>query len=365
MKWHFIPHPPAFVEMGVTQRDQFRNNEVDLYESIVRESIQNSLDATPNNEQTRVAFSWVNGSSKLESAYVEQLFDTQIDHAKSSGLEVDLIDFSKPSALIIEDFGTIGLTGSIEEKDDKNFSDFWRRHGRSHKTGTNRGRWGLGKVVYPSSSMLGAFFGLTIRKNDPNTYLMGQTVLDLRTHHGKEYDPHAYFSDMKGSDYHDMIQIPTADSNYIKNFSNQFSLSRTTEPGLSIVIPYPHKALTIENMIGVAIVNYFYPILTGQLVLEFDNQTIGARNIRELAHIYAKGKLPEIDPLFDFIEEVNEAIQKGNLLSLKDSWVDDAKLDEDDFEPKDLDTIRATFADKSLLVSGCRWRSRQNLKRTF
>ncbi len=59
IKWHFIPQPACFVETGVTQRDQFRNDEVDLYETIVRESIQNSLDATPAGKSTRVSFKYV------------------------------------------------------------------------------------------------------------------------------------------------------------------------------------------------------------------------------------------------------------------------------------------------------------------
>ena len=295
MKWHFIPQLACYVEAGVTQRDQFRNDEVDLYETIVRESIQNSLDATSNGEQTRVSFSWIDAGSALKPDYLEKIFDEQIDHARSSGLEVDLIDFSQPAALIIEDFGTTGLTGSINEKDNENFSDFWRRHGRSHKTGTSRGRWGLGKLVYSSSSMLGAFFGLTVRQDDSNTYLMGQTVLDLRTHQGKEYPAHAYFSDMLGEDIREKIPVPTTDSSDIDIFSTQFGIRRVNEQGLSIVIPFPKHSITKENMIGVAIVNYFYPILTGQLVLEFDGQLVDAGNVRELAHIFAKGKIPEIE----------------------------------------------------------------------
>lgn len=348
MKWHFIPQPACFVEAGVTQRDQFRNDEVDLYETIVREAVQNSLDATANGEQTRVSFRLINDNN-LDSAFLEHLVETQVDHARSSGLEVDLVDFTQPTALVIEDFGTSGLTGSIEDKDNDNFSDFWRRHGRSHKTGTSRGRWGLGKLVYSSSSMLGMFFGLTVRKDDPNAYLMGQTVLDLRSHDGKEYPAHAYFSDMKGNDIHDMIPVPTTDTDYIEYFSSQFGLNRSTESGLSIVIPFPHQALTMENMIGVAIVNYFYPVLTDQLVMEFDGQMINKKNIRELANTYTKEKIPDIDQLFDFIEESNQAIKNGTVLSLKESWVDDVRLNEDDFDSEDLDQIRTAFTDEKLV----------------
>lgn len=267
MKWHFIPQLACYVETGVTQRDQFRNDEVDLYDTIVREAVQNSLDATPNENQTRVSFRWIRAEDEIDPAYMEGLFETQIDHARASGLELDEVDFSFSTALIIEDFGTRGLTGSTRTKDNDNFSDFWRRHGKSHKTGTSRGRWGLGKLVYSSSSMVGAFFGMTIRENDPKRYLMGQTVLDLRTHEGKEYPPHAYFSEMVGDDIATQIPVPTENEEFIDAFTKHFRLSRQAESGLSVVIPFPHKALQADNMIGVAIVNYFYPIISGQLVL--------------------------------------------------------------------------------------------------
>lgn len=351
MKWHFIPQLACYVETGVTQRDQFRNDEVDLYDTIVREAVQNSLDATESGNQTRVVFKWVTlGEGDGEdNKFIRSLLDTQIEHARSSGLELDEVDFSYPTALVIEDFGTRGLTGSTNSWDDGNFSDFWRRHGKSHKTGTSRGRWGLGKLVYSSSSLVAAFFGLTVRSGDPKRYLMGQTVLDLRTHEGKRYPPHAYFSEMLGDDLESQIPIPNDDEAYVERFSTTFGLTRTAEPGLSVVIPFPQKALQPDNMIGVAIVNYFYPILSGQLVLAFNDLTVDAGNIRELAHIYAKGRIHDIDPLFDFIEEANEAIRSNQLLTLKESWIEDTRLDEEDFEDNDLETIRAAFGNRKLV----------------
>ncbi len=346
MKWHFIPQLACYVETGVTQRDQFRNDEVELYDTIVREAVQNSLDATPNGETTKVVFRWVSFNDGLDPKYVKDLLENQLDHAKSSGIEVANIDFEQPAALIIEDYGTSGLTGSTDSKDEDNFSDFWRRHGKSHKTGTNRGRWGLGKLVYSSSSVVCAFFGVTIRNSDPNRYLMGQTVLDLRTHEGKEYPPHAYFSEMVGEEIHEKVPLPINDTDFIEYFSEQFGISRVDEPGLSIVIPFPDNTLQPEKMIEVAIVNYFYPIITEQLTLFFNDLEINKENIRKLAHEYAKSRIHDIDPLFDFIEQTNRCIQNNDLLSLKPSWINDTKLAEDDFDQDILENVRESFASK-------------------
>jgi hypothetical protein len=267
MKWHFVPQPQNLVETEVTQRDQFRNDEVDLSDTIVREAVQNSLDAAIGDNQVRVNFRWVNGSSGLQNGYMQQLFDGHLEHATAAGIELNELDFNNPSALIIEDFGTRGLTGAVDQKDDDNFTDFWRRHGRSHKTGRSRGRWGLGKLVYSSSSLLSSFFGVTVRPGDSDKYLMGQAVLGFHKHGGIEYPAHAFFSDLAGEDINSQIQVPVRGGEFTNTFCNNFCMERQDHTGLSIAIPFPNPELKLENMIAVGIVNYFYPILAGQLVL--------------------------------------------------------------------------------------------------
>lgn len=63
MKWHFSPQLPGQVETEVTQRDQFSNDEVELAETIVREAVQNSLDAAVDDPANiRVTFKWLDKS---------------------------------------------------------------------------------------------------------------------------------------------------------------------------------------------------------------------------------------------------------------------------------------------------------------
>ena len=348
MKWHFVPQPLNLVETEVTQRDQFRNDDVDLSDAIVRESVQNSLDASNDNQQVKVSFRWINGQSNLEKDFVASLLVGQLEHAKSAGFDIDEVDLDNPSALIIEDFGTKGLTGAVDSKDDDNFTDFWRRHGRSHKTGLSRGRWGLGKLVYSSSSLISTFFGITIRNGDPERYMMGQTVLGFHKHDGVEYPAHSFFSEILGDDPNQQIQTPVRDNDFIETFCHNFELERRNQSGLSITVPFPNKELDLDNMIAVGIVNYFYPIIAGQLILQFDNVEINSNNIRELANRYAKGKLTDIDLLFDFIGEAHTT-PESDLLVLKKSWADDNRLDEDDFDPDDLEKIREQFTNKEIV----------------
>ncbi len=350
MKWFFTPQLPGQVESEITQRDQFSNDELQLSETIVRESIQNSLDAADNEQsQVSVIFRWVDKSHGLSSEFMQQLFDGQLNHARAAKLNVDAVSFDEPVALLIEDFGTKGLTGSINSKDDDNFSDFWRRHGKSHKTGKSRGRWGLGKLVYSTTSQLGVFFGATLRKDDPKLHVMGQTVLNLREVDGQQYPPHGFFSDTEGDDILTKIPVPLLDENLIMQFREQFSLARADKPGLSVMIPFPNPDFSQEAMMGVGIVNYFYPIITGQLLLQFNEDRITRDNIRELAHKHTSQSFSDIDTLFDFIEEIHTT-NADDMLELKASWANDQKLDESDIEEADLELIRQRFSNNEMVA---------------
>ena len=350
MKWYFSAQLPGQVETEVTQRDQFSNDEVKIAETIVREAVQNSLDAAVDEpSRVRVTFRWLDETDGLDSTFLRSLFQEQLEHAEISGIDVASVDFDQPRALVIEDFGTRGLTGSTNNIDDDNFSDFWRRHGKSHKTGKSRGRWGLGKLVYSTSSELGVFFGATVRKEDPTVHIMGQTVLNLRTVGDRKYPPHAFFADIEGQgDIRNEVPVPLRDPALINDFQRQFSLERAHKPGLSVVIPFPNKDFQLDSMIGVAIVNYFYPLITGQLVLQFDDVVINNENIRELARVHAADSFHDIDTLFDFIEAAN-LTRPEQLLNLKMSWADDQKLGADDFDEKDLERIQEQFSAGNLI----------------
>ena len=345
MKWFFQVHPPSQVEFEVTQRDQFSNDSVSLNETIVREAVQNSLDAGKDpGELIKVSFRWLDMTDGLQSDYLKSLLREQLPHARAAGIDVERINFDDPRALVIEDFGTKGLTGQTSAKDDDNFSDFWRRHGKSHKSGTSRGRWGLGKLVYSTTSELGVFFGLTLRENDPVAHLMGQSVLSLYEYEGKQYQPHSYFADQSTpEDYINNIAIPVREQELVNEFRDHFNLERTNQSGLSIVIPFPDKSFDRNSMIRVAIENYFYPIVTGQLTLVFDEIEVNKSNIRQLANTHEVNMYSNTEILFDFIEAATSQ-KPDQLLTLKSSWSEDKKLNENDFSEDDLNSLKIKFA---------------------
>ena len=91
MFWHFSPLLADQVETEITQRDQFNNDDVDISETIVREAIQNSLDAAATDPaQVRVSFRWMDRSSGLSRFFLESLLRDQIPHARAAEVDVDL-----------------------------------------------------------------------------------------------------------------------------------------------------------------------------------------------------------------------------------------------------------------------------------
>ena len=138
-----------------------------ITDALVRESIQNSLDASAGRGPVKVRFSFFSGSGKDSNEIRNLYIDGLGPHlqTKHSGLQ----EVPSPSAgldyILIEDFRTRGLQGDIYQYDDlddegkrNDFYYFWRNIGRTQKESTDLGRWGLGKTVFQAASRINSFF---------------------------------------------------------------------------------------------------------------------------------------------------------------------------------------------------------------
>ena len=95
MYWHFPRLWPDQVETEITQRDQFNNDAVSISETIVREAIQNSLDAAISDPaRVRVSFRWVDKSNGIDPAFFEVLFNGQLEHAEAARIDLTSLDLS-------------------------------------------------------------------------------------------------------------------------------------------------------------------------------------------------------------------------------------------------------------------------------
>ncbi len=277
--WIFSPVSAASVRRDPNETELFKTEQAGEGEyagtdALVREVIQNSLDAGHREEPVRVRFA-LHSNSELPARERQAHYFSRLEPA----LEFREVGFSEgvpelPNGfLVCEDFGTSGLAGDpnlitdppkgLKERQD--FFWFWRNIGRSGKTGDDLGRWGLGKTVYRAASRVGCMFGLTVRKIDNRELLMGQAVLKIHRHQDGEYAPEGFWCSGAGN-----AGTPLAieNSNELKKFRREWKLTRNQEPGLSVVVPYVADELRAESLLRLVVVNFFLPIINGELVVD-------------------------------------------------------------------------------------------------
>lgn len=349
-EWVFNRRPDGEVESEITQRDQFANDDVTLAASLVRETVQNSLDAAINGSPSseapvRVSFRLNDVDTPTGQGLLESLVDDQIDHARAAGIEEDPEGlFSKPAVLVIEDFNTTGLVGATAQWDNNPFTDFWRRHGRGHKKGTARGRWGLGKIVFSLSSRLGVFFGATIRSGEWIPLVMGQTVLNFHPYEGKIYKPHAFFGETYRPDPEDPdadIVVPIDDEALWKRLSSEFgAIRRDEEPGLTVFVPFPKEGITESAILKEAVENYFYPLMTGELVITVGDRVIDSASIEAIAS-ELEGEIRDISSHLQFVARTGEVPGSRRFRSMV--LGPNEELGEDSFKASDLEALREQY----------------------
>jgi len=322
-KWNFIPTHKGGVQQSNAADNFFREDSANMVENLVRENIQNALDARSEKKPVLVRFS-LTSLPKDKVNFLKELLATGkgsvLSHyrqaCEESDIEPEDPDFKAATFLLIEDFHTDGLNGDITSSNPENggFATFWRNVGSTNKgKGGNRGgAFGIGKIVNPMSSRLQTFFGLTIRNTsktkdkEAGPYLMGQTMLSLHTYAAVRYQAYALWGEVNRQ-----IEHPIESGSVMKDFIKATGITRKDESGLSIVVPFPISEFTPRSLSDAAILHYFYPIIEGRLIIEIANgkgepYRIDDSNIEALS----KRINPEIAELIAFTKKAQKAAKK-------------------------------------------------------
>lgn len=338
--WQFEPLSAALIEQEPTQRDQFNNDEVLLAEALVREAIQNSFDARDDETApAKVRFAIID-LDELEAAQLASYVDTLKPHLEECGFDATPLAQKDARVLLVEDFNTIGLTGSLDGDDGHNFHSFWRRHGISGKSGRLGGRWGLGKLVYSSTSEVRAFFGLTIRTGETQPLLMGQAVLKNHKIKGIKHPPHGFWFKDRGPED---IQMPMSDAEFVAEFCSVTGCQRGSDSGLSIVIPYPNRDIDEAAMLRAVVKHYYFPIMAGALVVEVGGTTVSSLNIAKVAASFGGLDLP-----IEFASAV-QTQRSSSPQAVAINAIATGGLSESDFSPEILTKLRTDFQNGAMI----------------
>lgn len=286
IEWRFKPNSRDDMDVDPIQGEFFTTRDIgNISNAVIREGIQNALDERDREALGTVKVRIFLSGEKcaLQPVQYSPLLQTLLPHlkAKKSGLAA-LPDLTgKMKFLVFEDFYTKGLEGDPEEfyveggdGNSHNFYYFWRNVGRSGKTDDKLGRWGLGKTVFPASSKINTFWGLTVRKSDQRKLLMGQSILRIhnRDDHKREesgYKPYGIYGKYHSND---CFAVPVEDEKQLIKFERLFNLQRGSMSGLSLVIPFCSDEITLDHLAYSVIEQYFYPILQGKLVVEISEE---------------------------------------------------------------------------------------------
>jgi len=263
-------------EAELFKTEQTAEGEYAGTDALVREVLQNSLDARCDDAPVRVRLALHDTSDAPDVerlAYYFSRLETALA-PREIAFDASGVPQLPCRFLVVEDFGTRGLEGDTLLFGDPPSSDntrqffywFWRNIGRSGKTGDDLGRWGLGKTVYRAASRVGCMFGLTIRDSDQHKLLMGQAVLQIHEYESKEYKPEGYWC---GSQNTEGLPLPIEDcedaAEEVSQFCEEWRITRTDEPGLSVVSPFVPDELQAERLLQAVAVHFFIRILRSEL----------------------------------------------------------------------------------------------------
>jgi hypothetical protein len=275
VKWHFVEHSRLTKQRDSIGDEFFANDDpLSGVKSVIRESIQNSLDAGPVAPgPVRVRFALGSAAQDVKATWFAEL---QPHIQASLGSKGSEIYKGSCRYLVIEDFNTSGLRGdphvaSLVELEDQGVNDksyyyFVRAEGASDKSGGTRGTWGVGKIVYPKFSQLKTFLIYSIRAADqsPARVALGQAILKSHVLDGVHYEPDGWMAQYSASE---KLQLPIAESD-ADSLAKDFSLARAAETGLSLVIPFVPDLATADNILFSIVTEYYVPLATGELVCE-------------------------------------------------------------------------------------------------
>lgn len=304
-QWHFRGFAPGdnLSDPDFTKALFASDSESAVARSLVREALQNSLDARDGStSKVRVRIAIHRGENAASRTSVNPFVVGIEPHLKAaeSGLP-DAPDLNEDVPfLLLEDFGTKGLRGAPDHWRPTGIADnafflFFRALGRSGKTNEARGRWGVGKFVFPMSSRAHAILALTIPEDTRAPLLMGRIV--LRTHETAkgQWHPDGHWGERRETDSN--LVTPTRDSELQAQFRAAFRVTRQDEPGLSVVVPWLIEEITIAGIRDAVLGEYFLPLLRGELVVELaENQTseiIDSLAVRDYAERATDRKLRE------------------------------------------------------------------------
>ena len=253
MQWKFYEY-----RQGETRHDSSSDKFFDKApaESLVREFVQNSLDAAVD-KPVKITIHEKSLSKGVVAPYLgdpsglpKHLHACDI---KAKGSNIRLV--------VLEDFNTTGLDGD-------NLTDFFQSDNRTNKE-RGGGSHGIGKAIFSASSKTKTFFGYSVYGNNESV-LRGRAI--LKTHELENYE------------YHPYGDLEIIDAEKHGGFIKGIFTRRKNEKGLSVAIPYCDiDDIELKDIEESCLEQCYLPICQGRLEIRVGDKEFNSQNL--LGHI--------------------------------------------------------------------------------
>lgn len=289
-KWHFKTEGGRDVGPNDPVDEKFKGQP---YYSIVREAIQNSLDAIDNeNEPVKVIFSFfeldriaypdffdiethINQCNLYysENDNAKRLFDQMLYYLNG---DIEGKKRIKLSCMRISDYNTVGM--SYEESDTKSpFYAFLRAGGVSAKSQGAGGSFGFGKGAYYTLSPIKTIVVSTKTESD-EMFFEGSTILTThKNESGEKLTAYGYYDNNGGEPTNEGDKIP--------------DIFKRNEKGTDVNIiglwdERHRKNIMIKSVLN----NFWLAIHDNKLVVEIDDVRIYHDNLSQVLDEYFEGQ---------------------------------------------------------------------------
>ena len=245
-----IPEQTPMSMSGSSVLSSIQNNSMSTIDLMIRESLQNSLDAGIDN---------IGIYRSVDVNYTIGKFTKTNLTNELEGISVDLknkIKETECSFISIEDKNTVGLNGKIKYSDAKekygNFRKLVYEIAKPQTKEDAGGSWGYGKTVYFRVGIGLVVFYTRFKENGEYierlacTYIEDETKYNSLLHNIKRNDRGIAWSgdEQNGSPY------PIENHDYISNFLKIFDLRcyAGRETGTKIIIPFINKKELLNDI---------------------------------------------------------------------------------------------------------------------
>lgn len=276
MNWGWIwPGTGAAPTNDEPDAEIFDTEKVPLAHTFVREAVQNSLDACGDiNGRVRMRFSFGSKSMGPQMDFLAGLEEPR--RVAGLGWPSDWEEEGRVSWLAVEDFGTTGLLGSLDDRK-SDFWNYWLNFGLSNKTGSGRGGRGVGRKTFLLASGVRAVIGFT-RRTDGISAVCGYAMMRPDQYQGRMRASLAILADRENGDVYALHPA----SQIVQSLTDAFDISQRDDSamaGFSLIVPFPQESITADSIIAALIENFAPAIMKGSLEAKVDGKILDASSI--------------------------------------------------------------------------------------